>query len=129
MTTRRCVAQVANDFSPEETLRAEEGFEPFVLGARSLLPDYDERFRGYGWDKTAHAQHLRAENFTYSLLPVHFAVARYHQPTATAVRIFGEEPDLLLRTRMEWLYEKVSGEIQEGGYVPATSATTSRTGA
>ena len=117
---------VAEDFDHEMRLPAQEGFEPFVLGAKSVLPDYDERFRGYGWDKTAHAQHLRADNFVYSLLPVHFAVARYHQPTPTAVRIFGDEPDTLLRTRMEWLYSQVSAEIEDGGYSPATSLTTSR---
>ncbi len=57
-------------------LDAQEGFEPFVLGSKSVLPLYDERFRGYGWDKTAHAQHLRALGFQYKLLPRHYVIAR-----------------------------------------------------
>lgn len=61
-----------------------------LLGARLLLPLYDERFRGYGWDKTTHAAQLRKQGFTYYMLPFHFVVARYHAPTPTAVRIFGE---------------------------------------
>jgi hypothetical protein len=41
-----------------------------VLGARRRLPLYDERFRGYGWDKTTHAAQLRAEGFRYAM-PLH----------------------------------------------------------
>jgi len=112
-------------------LTEDAAFEPFVLGAREALPDYDERFRGYGFDKTAHARHLRSLGFSYWLLPRHFAVARYHHPTPTAVRMFGEDPDMLLRTRMEWLFDQVSSDIdaEGGGYQPLTAASTSRRGA
>ena len=96
-------------------LAAGEGFEPFILGARAVLPLYDERFRGYGWDKTTHALHLVALGCRYHLLPHHFVVARYHQPTPTAVRIFGEPPDTLLRLRMEWLFARFSAELAELG--------------
>jgi len=85
-------------------IEASEAFEPFVLGSREKLPLYDERFRGYGWDKTTHAAQLRKEGFSYYMLPYHFVVARYHQPTPTAVRMFGdgeEQGDTLLRMRME----------------------------
>ncbi len=33
----------------------EPGFEPFVLMSRVHVPWYDERFRGYGWDKVGRA--------------------------------------------------------------------------
>ena len=102
-------------------------FEPFVLGARLLLPLYDERFRGYGWDKTTHAAQLRREGFTYHMLPHHFVVARYHQPTPTAIRMFhdtGDAPrDTLLRMRMEWLYNSFILQLDEPGYqLPQVSA-------
>eukprot|EP00961_Rhodomonas_salina_P189041 2550666-Rhodomonas_salina.1 len=48
---------VGQVYGPLET---GEAFEPFVLGARAVLPLYDERFRGYGWDKTTHANHVPA---------------------------------------------------------------------
>ena len=103
-------------YGPLETSQA---FEPFVLGARAKLPLYDERFRGYGWDKTTHAAQLRKEAFSYHMLPFHFVVARYHQPTPTAVRMFGEgddTADTLLRMRMEWLYNRFLAELEEPGY-------------
>lgn len=35
-----------------------QGYEPYVLAARSFVPWYDERFRGYGRDKIQHLTHL-----------------------------------------------------------------------
>jgi len=111
-------------------LPQEGGYEPFVLGGRGVLPWYDERFRGYGFDKTAHAVHLRAVGFEYRMLPRHFVIARYHQPTPTAVRVFGVEPDELLRTRMEWLFERACAEIREAPahFIPQASTATTRGG-
>ena len=38
--------------SPEPyPIRFKSGYEPYVLVARKIMPWYDERFRGYGWDK------------------------------------------------------------------------------
>lgn len=38
--------------SPEPyPIRFKSGYEPYVLVARTIMPWYDERFRGYGWDK------------------------------------------------------------------------------
>ena len=96
-------------------LEVGDGFEPFVIGSRQQLPLYDERFRGYGWDKTTHALHLRALGFSYFMLPHHFVIARYHHPTPTAARVFGEAPDTLLRMRMEWLFNLFNSDIAELG--------------
>ena len=35
----------------------EEYYEPYIIASRAWLPNYDERFRGYGMNKV---QHLRA---------------------------------------------------------------------
>lgn len=32
-------------------IKFKSGYEPYVLVARKIMPWYDERFRGYGWDK------------------------------------------------------------------------------
>ena len=37
-------------------IRFKSGYEPYVLVARKLVPWYDERFRGYGWDKARAAR-------------------------------------------------------------------------
>lgn len=32
-------------------IKFKSGYEPYVLVSRKHMPWYDERFRGYGWDK------------------------------------------------------------------------------
>ena len=36
-------------------IKFKSGYEPYVLVSRKHMPWYDERFRGYGWDKVLHA--------------------------------------------------------------------------
>ena len=33
------------------SIKFKSGYEPYVLVSRKHMPWYDERFRGYGWDK------------------------------------------------------------------------------
>jgi len=33
--------------------RYKNGYEPYILISRRYMPWYDERFRGYGWDKVS----------------------------------------------------------------------------
>lgn len=59
---------------------------------------------------------LRALGFEYHMLPEHFVIARYHQPTPTAVRVFGQSEggaDQLLRMRMEWLYNRFLAQLYD----------------
>ena len=39
-------------------IKFRSGYEPYVLVARKIMPWYDERFRGYGWDKVSFSQSL-----------------------------------------------------------------------
>ena len=34
-------------------IKFKSGYEPYVLVSRKHMPWYDERFRGYGWDKVS----------------------------------------------------------------------------
>ena len=35
------------------SIKFKSGYEPYVLVSRKHMPWYDERFRGYGWDKVS----------------------------------------------------------------------------
>ena len=39
------------DTAEPYAIRFKSGYEPYVLVSRKHMPWYDERFRGYGWDK------------------------------------------------------------------------------
>jgi len=45
-----------------------EYFEPYVIVNKHLAPRYDERFRGYGFNKAEFLHHLNANGFDYQVL-------------------------------------------------------------
>lgn len=50
--------------------------------ARQHVPWYDERFRGYGWDKITHTYQLVHTGFQLVAHPSGFVVHRPHLPSA-----------------------------------------------
>ena len=64
------------------------GFEPFVLMSRVHVPWYDERFRGYGWDKITHIFQLARSGYNLMVHPTAFLVHRPHLPSAGYNRTF-----------------------------------------
>ena len=58
-------------------------YEPYVL-ARKDMPAFDERFRGYGGDKTSHAYELARAGHVLVVLPDAFAVHAAHAPAPWA---------------------------------------------
>lgn len=65
---------------PRDPLRP-QGYEPYLLLHRDHLPWYDERFRGYGWDKVVHTFHLANLGLEFVVHPTAFLV---HVPHARA---------------------------------------------
>lgn len=57
-----------------------QGYEPYILAVRARFPWYDERLRGYGWDKIAHML-LMARDLNLSVHPTAFVIHRDHIET------------------------------------------------
>jgi hypothetical protein len=63
-------------------IKFKSGYEPYVLVSRKHMPWYDERFRGYGWDKVMQIFQLDAMNFRFMAHPNAFVVHRPHPPSS-----------------------------------------------
>lgn len=59
-------------------------YEPFVLLDRRLAPAYDERMRGLGPDRAAHAYLMAARGCSFLVVQETFAVHVQHPPSAWA---------------------------------------------
>jgi glycosyltransferase-like protein LARGE len=66
-----------------------EGFEPYIVAERSSVPEYDERFRGYGMNKISHLYHISKKGFKFIVLPHVFVIAAQHAPSKSWERTFG----------------------------------------
>ena len=53
-------------------------YEPYMVGLKSLLPRFDERFRGYSFNKRAQMIELQYAQFDLYTLPHVFITHRYH---------------------------------------------------
>lgn len=58
-----------------------QGYEPYVLVSKSLVPWYDERFTGYLEDKVVHIQTMNSMGFRFAVHPEAFVV---HYPHANS---------------------------------------------
>ena len=56
-----------------------QGFEPYVLVSKDLVPWYDERFTGYLEDKVVHIQHMVHMGFSFAVHPEVFVVHYPHE--------------------------------------------------
>ena len=55
-----------------------QGFEPYVLVSKKLVPWYDERFTGYLEDKVVHIQTMVHMGFSFAVHPTAFVVHYSH---------------------------------------------------
>lgn len=61
----------------EYAVSYESEYEPYILCRRDI-PPFDERFVGYGGDKTSHAYELSRSGYVFVVLPGAFAVHAPH---------------------------------------------------
>ena len=55
-----------------------QGYEPYVLVSKDLVPWYDERFTGYLEDKVVHIQTMVSMGFSFVVHPEAFVVHYPH---------------------------------------------------
>ena len=60
-------------------INAAKGYEPYILINRQFLNRYDARFRGYGFNKIVHIEHIKfAQKRTFYVLPNVFIFHQLH---------------------------------------------------
>lgn len=58
----------------------EADFEPYVVVPKNV-PEYDERFVGFGWNKVSHILELDAQGYEFTVLPNAFIIHMPHAPS------------------------------------------------
>mmetsp|Transcript_24976 Transcript_24976/g.64814 ORF Transcript_24976/g.64814 Transcript_24976/m.64814 type:complete len:667 (+) Transcript_24976:1788-3788(+) len=89
-----------------------EGYEPFLVAAPGAIPRFDERFRGYGYDKVSHTLTLALHGWSFRVLTPAFCLDVPHQPSADRLVTLGEAADWQQRLRVAALYRRVELEQQ-----------------
>lgn len=63
------------------------GFEPYIMLLKKFAPYYDERFRGYYWNKVQQLMHVSLQNsFKFIVHPQAFVVHAPHKKPSTKIR-------------------------------------------
>lgn len=70
------------------TVQYTEGYEPFVVGSKRHLPQFDQRFSGYGYDKVELTYQSDVDSSSHNLLML------MHTPwMSTGLILFAPSPD------------------------------------
>ncbi|KAG6551277.1 hypothetical protein Mapa_007204 [Marchantia paleacea] len=89
-----------------------DGYEPYLLCARRLVPWYDERFIGYGRNKVIHAFHVASLDFRFWVHPDWFVVHVDHPLSPAWIKTLGPDPLASQRLRdVKSLYDAVKSEL------------------
>ncbi|KAJ3199663.1 hypothetical protein HDU67_002646 [Dinochytrium kinnereticum] len=82
-------------------------FEPYVLARRSVLPEFDETFRGYGFNKRQQSIMLQAMGVRFFVARNVFVVHRPHEASKGRVGLKG-----LVKATVGRAYRRFLGEIR-----------------
>ncbi|KAJ3319594.1 hypothetical protein HDU76_000496 [Blyttiomyces sp. JEL0837] len=74
-------------------------FEPYWIGLKSVVPPFDERFRGYSFNKRSHSIELQIRGFRFYVAPNVYVIHRPHGDSESKVRWLAE--DLLEIDKLE----------------------------
>lgn len=92
-------------------------YEPYIIGSRSTLPRYDERFRGYGMNKISHLFSVAADGHRFIVLPEVFIAAREHPRSPSWKKMFGSQSNVLHRVRIAYIFDQFKHEYNmRNGY-------------
>ncbi|GLC73391.1 hypothetical protein PLESTF_001370300 [Pleodorina starrii] len=101
-------------FPTEYEVPYKKGYEPWFIGARLALPEYDARFRGYSWNKVINVQHMAALGFSFHVLPDAWLEVKVNGTRWNARDIF------LRRTKR--FYRTSERLLEAGTYRPVVDA-------
>jgi glycosyltransferase-like protein LARGE len=92
-----------------------EYYEPYIVMARKNVPEYDERFRGFGMNKISHLYSVAAQGTSFQVLRSHFVIARDHAKSSSWEKNFGESASILeslrSKTKIANLYQRFKQDI------------------
>lgn len=99
-------------------VKYEVGYEPYIMLHRDYTPFYDERFRGYYWNKVQHLMHISLQNgFNFLVHPSAFVVHVPHPKPSTKwlTRKMGQ------KEKNHILFDAALFHMRQMDFVPVTS--------
>lgn len=94
-----------------------QGFEPYVIVQRSMVPWYDERFKGYRKNKVVHLMHMHHLGMSFVVTPRGWVVHVPH-PEADTWKVTQQTG---YWKKLKRLYTTLVQQMDEDVFVPATA--------
>ncbi|KAJ1450244.1 glycosyl-transferase for dystroglycan-domain-containing protein [Pelagophyceae sp. CCMP2097] len=91
-----------------------QGFEPYIVASKAVLPRFDERFRGYGLNKVVHALAMHSAGLRFSVVCGAWCAARQHARSEEWQRMYdpsAAKHDPLQKRRIQALFDRAKGEL------------------
>jgi glycosyltransferase-like protein LARGE len=54
-------------------------FEPYIIGHRSIIPEFDPRFKGYSFNKRSHSIEMQYKGLKFVVVPEIYVIHRPHE--------------------------------------------------